>query len=125
MIGRLIPVMIALILSATAFASENAQICISREESGGVLNIRPAEITANGNHLLWIAGGERKCAEVEPGQYSIIAQSSDPYGPNDKNPTTWTSKPLMVALKKGAKVEIIVYPVSQGAVYVGPWGLKL
>jgi hypothetical protein len=124
MIGKLVPVMIALILSATASASENAQICISREESGGVLNIRPAQITANEKHLFWIAGGERKCAEVEPGQYGIIAQSSDPYDPNDKNPATWRSKPLIVSLQAGAKVEITVFPVSQGAAYVGPWELK-
>ena len=116
--------MVALVLSATAFASENAQICISREENGGVLNIKPAEIMANENHLLWIAGGEKKCAEVEPGQYSIIAQSSDPYDPNDKNPTTWKSKPLIVVVEKGTKAEIRVFPVSQGAAYIGPWELK-
>jgi hypothetical protein len=124
MVRKLILVTIALILSATAFASENAQICISREESGGILNIRPAEITANGNHLLWIAGGERKCAEVKPGQYSIIAQSSDPYDPNDKKPTTWRSEPLIAVLQAGAKVDIIVFPVSRGAAYVGPWELR-
>jgi hypothetical protein len=116
--------MSALVLSVTAFAFENAQICVSREESGGVLNIRPAEIMANGNHLLWVAGGERKCAEVESGQYSIIAQSSDPYDPNDTKPTTWKSKPLTVILQKGTKVEITLYPVSQGAAYVGPWELR-
>jgi len=124
MIVKLIPMMVALVLSATAFASENAQICISREENGGVLNIKPAEIMANENHLLWIAGGEKKCAEVEPGQYSIIAQSSDPYDPNDKNPTTWKSKPLIVVVEKGTKAEIRVFPVSQGAAYIGPWELK-
>jgi len=124
MIAKLIPVIIVLILSATVFASENAQICISRDESGGVLNIRPAEITANKHHLLWIAGGETKCTDVEPGQYSIIAQSSDPYDPNDKKATTWKSKPLIVVLRAGEKVEITVFPVSQGTAYVGPWELK-
>ena len=124
MIVKLIPVIIALVLSVTAFASESTQICISREEDLGVLNIRPAEITANGNHLFWIIGGEKKCAEVDPGQYSIVAQSSDPYDPNDKNPTTWRSKPLVVVLERGAKVKITVFPLSQGPTYVGPWELK-
>jgi len=124
MIAKLISVIIVVILSATVFASENAQVCVSREESGGVLNIRPAEITANEHHLLWIAGGERKCTDVEPGQYSIIAQSSEPYEPNDKKPTTWKSKPLIVVLRAGEKVEIMVFPVSQGNTYVGPWDLK-
>ena len=88
------------------------------------MNIGRTEITANEEHLLWIAGGERKCAELEPGQYRIIAQSSDPYDPDHKNPNTWMSKPLIVKLRKGANVEIVVSPVSQGAASVGPWELK-
>ncbi len=97
---------------------------MSRQESGGVINIRPAEITANGTHLFWINGGGSKCAEVTPGTYNIVAQSPDPYDQNDKKATTWKSKPLLVVVPKGGKAEIVVLPISQGAVYVGPWELK-
>lgn len=124
MTRRFILLLIAFIISVSAFASDNTQICFSREENGGVLNIRGAEITANGKHLLWIYGGESKCVEVAPGQYSIIAQSPDPYNPNDKNPATWKSQPLMLSVQGGSKLEITVLAVSQGATYVGPWQLK-
>jgi hypothetical protein len=124
MIEKLVPLLVALAFSAMAVASENAQFCISREESGGVLNVRRTEIMANEEHLLWINGGERKCVEMKPGNYRIIAQSSDPYDPNDNKLTTWKSKPLIVVLRAGEKVEITVFPVSQGTAYVGPWELK-
>jgi len=112
------------VLAALAPAAENAQICFSREESQGVLNIRPAEITANDKSLFWIAGGERKCARIDPGQYNIIARSSDPYDPNDKKPSSWMSKPLAISLHKNEIVEMTVLPISQGAAFVGPWEIK-
>lgn len=107
-------------ISTTVFSDSSAQICVSREENNGVLNIRPVEITANDKHILWISGGESKCVEVAPGQYSIIAKSPDPYDPYDKNPATWKSKELLLSVQAGSRLEINVFPVSQGA----SWELK-
>jgi hypothetical protein len=117
--------MSALVLSVTAaFAFENAQICVSQEEGEGVLNIRPAEIMANGNHLLSVAGGERKCVEVGPGQYSIIAHSSDPYDPNDTKPTTWKSKALIVILTEGCNSGNNTIPCISGGCLRRAMGIK-
>ena len=116
--------MTLLILATSAFASDKAQICVSREENEGVLNIRPTEITANEKHILWIAGGEKKCFKVNPGQYSIIAQSSDPYDPDDKKSDSWKSKPLIVTVEVDKKVNVAVFPVSKGTTYTGSWELK-
>jgi hypothetical protein len=116
--------LILLISTTTALAIEKGEICVSRREDNGALNLRAAQITANGEHLFWITGGERKCIEVWPGEYRIVAQSSDPYNPNDKNPATWKSKPPTVRVQEGGKAVIFVAPVSQGATYIGPWELK-
>ena len=124
MIEKILLVIIAITLSVAAFASETSQICVSRQEDGGVLNIRPAEITANGKSILWIVGGEKKCVEVTDGRYSIVAQSADPYDPNDKRPNTWKSKPLLVTVEIGKKANIAVFPISKDVGYAGPWELK-
>ena len=120
----LLSALILLISTTTAIAIEKGEICVSRGEDNGILNIKAVEITANEEHLFWIAGGERKCVEVRPGEYRVVAQSSDPYDPTDKKPATWKSKPLTVGVKKGGKAIISVSAVSQGAAYVGPWKLK-
>ncbi len=96
----------SLISAVPAFGSE---LCVSREENNGVINIRKVEITANGKRLFSLIGGERKCAEVKPGNYIIYAQSSNPFEKTDENKKAWVSKPL---------------PVFRGAEYVGPWLLK-
>ena len=115
--------LVVLSFTATVIADEKTEICISRNENNGVLNIKPAEITINEKHFLWIFGGERKCCEIESGQYIIIAQSPDPYYPNDKNPATWKSVPLTLAVQAGAKVEILLRPIAHDAEYAG-WELK-
>ena len=120
----LLSVLVFLVTGISAIAMEKGEICVSRGEDNGVLNIRPAQITANEKHLFWISGGERKCVTVKPGKYRTVAQSSDPYDPNDKNATTWKSQPLTILVKKDSKVIIYVTPGSQDTAYVGSWKLK-
>jgi len=124
MIKRIILVIIFITLSCEAFASDTSQICVSRQEARGVLNIRPAEITANGKSILWIVDGETKCVEMIAGRYKIVAQSADPYDPNDKRPNTWQSKPLLVTVETGKKANIAVSSILKSAGYTGPWKLK-
>jgi hypothetical protein len=111
------------LITSSVLAAEKAEICINRGEDHGVLNIRPVQVIANGKEIVSITGGERKCVFVETGRYSIVAQSSDPYDPNDINPKTWQSKPLKVVAHSNIKKEIIIKPISRGAEYVGPWKL--
>ncbi len=111
----------SLISAVPAFGSE---LCVSREENNGVINIRKVEITANGKRLFSLIGGERKCAEVKPGNYIIYAQSSNPFEKTDENKKAWVSKPLKILVASKKKVTIAVEPVFRGAEYVGPWLLK-
>ena len=124
MIGKIFFTTLILFFSTAAIVLGDGQICVSRQEDGGVMNIRPAEITANGKHILWINGGENKCIDMQPGQYTIVAQSSDPYDPHDDKPDTWKSKPLLVNVKNDKKVNIDVSPISSKEGYTGPWRLK-
>jgi hypothetical protein len=112
------------IFSSAAIVFGGGQVCISRQEDCGVMNIRPAEITANGKPISWINGGENKCVDIQPGQYALVAQSSDPYDPNDNKPDTWKSKPLLVMVKNNKKVKLVVSPISSKKGYVGPWLLR-
>lgn len=124
MIGKIILITIILFFSTAAFALGGGQICFSRQENGGVMNIRLAEITVNGKHVLWIRGGENKCIDIKPGKYTIIAQSSDPYDPYDEKSDTWKSKPLILNVMNDNKVNIDISPISSEGGYSGPWLLK-
>jgi len=100
-----------------------SEICITRDENNGVINIREARITANGRFLLSVPGGEKKCIKVKPGKYVIRAQSPDPFEPPGKNQKAWRSEPLTIFVGPRKKVTIAVEPVFRDAEFVGPWHL--
>ena len=124
MIRTAILVILSITISTAVFAAGAAQICVSREENNGILNIRPVEITVNGKHILWISGGEKKCVEIWPGEYRIIAQSTDLYDPNDKNPNTWVSKPILIKVRTGKVANISIFPGYNEKGYSGVWEIS-
>jgi hypothetical protein len=101
-----------------------SEICVSRKENNGVINIREVHIIANNKQLFSVVGGEEKCADVTPGKYVIRAQSSNPFEPSYKNQKTWKSERLNILIPAKKKITIAVEPISRGAEYVGPWLLK-
>jgi len=115
-------VLTAILISAVpAFGSE---ICVSRKENNGVINIRAAQIIVNNKHIFSVIGGEEKCMEAKAGKHVIYAQSSNPFDPYDKNQKSWKSKPLNILIDSKKAVHIEVSPISRGPEYIGPWNVK-
>ncbi len=116
------PLLTAIIALAAVSNVAASEICVSRSENSGVINIRPTHIIIDGKADFSVTGGERKCRSVNPGNHLIVAQSPHPYDPSDKK--TWESQPLQISVPAKETVEISVEPISSGAEYIGPWQLK-
>jgi hypothetical protein len=121
MIKQIIPVILLMIISGSAFASENASLCVSLEDSGRLENMSPAEITANGKQIIRIISGETKCADLAPGKYMIAALSANPYEPNNPKMTAWNSKPVSVHIEPYKRIRFNMRPLLQGAGNAGLW----
>jgi hypothetical protein len=87
----------------------SAQICVERPGDNGALNIRLADVViGDAGPILSLMGEQAACAYVEPGRYSVHAQSRDPYDPASKNPAKWKSASLTVVATAGERVMLEV-----------------
>ncbi len=121
MIKQIIPVILLLMISNTAFASLSASFCVSLDDSDGIENMEPAEITANGKPIMQIISGDTKCADLPPGTYMIAALSVNPYHPDNKMLPAWNSKPSAIHIERYKRTRFDMRPVIQGAENAGIW----
>jgi hypothetical protein len=118
---RIILVILFLIISNTAAASSNASFCVSLEESNGLENMEPADITINGNPVMRILSGETKCTDLPPGTYMIAALSANPYDPFNPGLSAWNAKPAAVHLEPYKRTRLNIHPLLQGPGKAGLW----
>ena len=106
--------------SGSSFAADT-NVCVSRAEDNGVLNIRPAYLHLDGKPLLYVVGGDHKCIAVSVGRHSLVATSTDPYDPNSKDENAWRSKPIEIHVSSKHITNVIVEPLAKESTYTGPW----
>jgi hypothetical protein len=95
------------------------ELCVSRPEDNGVLNIRQAQIVVDNRPVLDLLGGQAGCARVPPGAHVVRAQSRHPYEPDLQDPKGWTSPPLAVEVSSGGTVDLLLWAGGARSVYTG------
>ena len=122
---------IALTVASEVVSAEEtatARVCFVRHEDGGKLNIVPVRIYgthANREQLLaMLVGGAEACVDVDPGDWSFEARSSQPYAQHAGNPKACRSNPLMTDATAEAATRIEISPKSKGSKYLCGWRLR-
>jgi len=120
---------LANVTSATETKSDQsnltARICIVRPENNGFINIVPSHIIFSNNQKLSLSGGEAACIIVEPGEYSFVVESADPYPSSHKGkPKKWVSKKVAVRVKGDESITYDISPKSEGSTYTEGWDVK-
>jgi hypothetical protein len=117
------------VASVLAANPRRSEICVSREEDGGLMNLVPVRIFArrNGHETLLVelTGGARECARVTPGKWALDARSHEPYDPNPTDPAACRSAPVRVEVARSRSVRLRVSPKSHRSTYLCGWNLVL
>src|SRR5262245_58523701 len=105
------------------------QICLSREESQGVVNILPARIIGwHRGRRRWLAqlvGGDQSCVGLQSGRWALQARSFRPYEPWAMDPDACRSRTITLTVKERTIQKIAISPRANERTYLCGWVLHV
>lgn len=128
--GRLLPLaaLAVALTAADASAGHGGRLCVARTVDEGAMNKNPVRVWGEqggrSRRLAELKGGEKACANVAAGRWSLDARSRAVEAPKASDPEACRSAALVLDVGEKETVTVTVTPLGRPGAYYCGWDLR-
>jgi hypothetical protein len=127
-ISALAAVAVAAMLAGDAGAGRGGRLCLVRTVDEGAMNANPVRVWGEQGgrtrRLAQLRGGEKACARVAAGRWSLEARSRMVSAPKASDPDACRSAALVLDVAENETATITVTPLGRPPTYHCGWDLR-
>jgi len=111
-----------------AYAGRGGRLCVARTVDEGAMNANPVRVWGEqggrARKLAELKGGEKACARVAAGRWTLDARSRAVAAPRASDPEACRSAALVLDVAENETVTVTVTPLGRPPAYHCGWDLR-
>jgi hypothetical protein len=127
-LARLAAVALTALLAGDAGAGRGGRLCLERTVDEGAMNANPVRVWGEqggrARKLAQLRGGEKACARVAAGRWSLEARSRAVSAPKASDPDACRSAALVLDVAENETTTVTVTPLGRPPTYHCGWDLR-
>jgi hypothetical protein len=126
--GALAAGALLVVAPGVAPAGRGGRLCVARTMDEGAMNTNPVRVWGEqggrARQLAALKGGEKACARVAAGRWSLDARSRSLAAPRGSDPEACRSAALVLDVAENETVTVTVTPLGRPPTYHCGWDLR-